>query len=201
MSSPFDWRCQLKIRTRDVSRIFNNVTHPTDLGASNMRMPVTGKRFVPPELLLLLEVFQEECAAEITVRVPDQSNPSVLLPVVAKEDLEERPVPNRTHLNPRGSMVIDFDRLPPPPPPMVCEFDLGLSSRGYAAGQFLNVIFWMMIFSMEGIRRVMPRRYDGQEVGSDLEASGVWGVATRRERPAKATARDIRKRRAGGAPA
>jgi hypothetical protein len=133
-----DWRCVVKVRTLDVSRVFSGLTHHTEDGAGGLKLRLHDKVKVSTETLLILDVLACECGAELEAKgiidlnnVHHEQSASVTAPVYDPEDI-----------------LGVFFRLPPPPLPVTCEFDMGMSARQYARGRFLNVIFWMMGYTI-----------------------------------------------------
>lgn len=134
-----DWRCVVKVRTLDVSRIFAGITHATEGGAGGLKLRLDEKVKVSPETLLMLDVMKDECGADLSAqRIIDEEH--IHRPLRA-------PVTAPTY-DPDDVLGVFF-RLPPPPMPLTCEFDLGMCTKSNSCGKFLSIIFWMMGYSLQ----------------------------------------------------
>lgn len=173
-------RLAVKVRTNNMTRVLNGLTHPTELGAGKLVFANHGKTSVTAETLLLLDLLREEASADIRV-------PSIDLSEHLERPEQDLQFASRTV---RGSELAGSnppdDWIPPPPPAVICEFDLGLSETKHPTlGKRAMAIFGFLVFQVEG-KVTVPCEgvYDGQEVGSDSDSSGIWRTSNRRERNA-----------------
>lgn len=168
-------RVVTKVRSNQMSKVLQGVTHPTELGASRLAFRMRDKGpLVPPEVALLLDLLREEHGAELRIPNLDLS-----------EHLE-RPLKPSIVKGSSLAGVVPEDFIPPPPPAVVCEFDLMLrESKHPAGGRQVMAVFGFLVFQIEGeVKIACEGGYDGPETGEDTEASGVWRAANRRERDA-----------------
>jgi hypothetical protein len=175
-----DLRLTVKVRTNHMSRVLNGLTHPTELGTSKLMVTNHTKAKVTPETCLLLDILREEMGADVHV------------PSIDLSEHVERPY-QQLQFAPRTARVSALaganppdDWIPPPPPAVVCEFDLGFGEVTNASGvKKALAIFGWLVFQLEG-KVTVPFEgvYDGQEVGSGADSSGIWRTANRRERNA-----------------
>lgn len=168
-----------------MSRILQGVTHPTTDGTSAMALPIRdtkGKASLSSSFLLLLDVLQEECGA--TLGVTD---------IISSEHIRKKDRLTGGRVVSTTNRLAD-DYIPPPPPTLMCEFDLGVCERtGKTGTRYLSVIFWMLIFSFEGLVKLSCERKNDacidEEVGRDPEASGIWRTQVGHQGTGQATNR------------
>jgi hypothetical protein len=180
------FKCVIKVRSNSMDRILQHITHPSENGTSAMGLPIRetkGKAVLSASFLLLLDVLTEECGG--ILQVPNVISPDHIL----KRD---RFASSSRAVSTTNKLAADW--IPPPPPPLMCEFDLGVCERtGKTGVRYLSVIFWMLIFSFEGLVRMScERRNDAfidQEAGRDVETTGVWRTQARHQGSGQETRR------------
>ena len=165
-----------------MQRVLNRLTHPaTDgLGTSRMVFQQKNKTKVGPEVLLLLEVMNEE----FDVRLE--------MPSFMDEHLERPLTPSteRVSFLENAMKELGGDYIPPSPPKVVCELDLAFGEKKFSTGNVMLATFYQLTFRLEGKTRIpVEGAYDGQEIGRDPEASGVWLSSTRGRQRTAAPAR------------
>jgi hypothetical protein len=173
-------RLAVKVRTNNMTRVLNGLTHPTDLGASKLMFANPGKATVTPETLLLLDLLREEASADIRVPSIDLSE------YLTRPDQDLQFASRTVRASELEGVNPPEDWIPPPPPAVICEFDLGLGETKHPTlGKRAMAIFGFLVFQVEG-RVTVPCEgvYDGQEARSDSDSSGIWRTANRRERNA-----------------
>ena len=167
---------KVTVRSTQMKRLLNNLTHPSDDGASRMVFPKK-EPSITPEILLLLGIMNDEFESRLDM-------PALKM----EEHLERPPTPSVK----RVSQLVNFqelpvDYIPPAPQRVVCEFLLTFGPRNFTHGKVMLAVFHQLVFHVEGnVRMNVKGAYDGQKVGRDPEASGIWRAANRCKRPTKA---------------
>lgn len=173
-------RLAVKVRTNNMTRVLNGLTHPTALGASKLMFANPGKATVTPEIVLLLNLLREEASADIRVPSIDLSEH------LERPEQDLQFAPRTARASELAGVNPPDDWIPPPPPSVICEFDLGLGETTHPTfGKRAMAIFGFLVFQVEG-KVTVPCEgvYDGQEAGSDSDSSGIWRTSNRRERNA-----------------